>query len=87
VPKYKIPLNGYASVTISIETDETDPERIYEEAMAGGIPGICAQCSGWGASHSLEIGDEWEPEADKETGAVVVYDEAGDPVKASGGED
>lgn len=23
-------------------------------------PRVCAQCSGWGQSYSLEVGDEWE---------------------------
>lgn len=71
--KYRVPVNGYASATIFVETDETDPEVIYELAMDEGVPGICAQCAGWGRKDSLEIGDEWEPVI--ENGEVVVYRE------------
>lgn len=59
--KYTIPLSGYASATLTIETDETDPENILEEALSAGVPGICAQCSGWGRPYSIDLGDEWEP--------------------------
>lgn len=40
-------------------------EYVADEAYQQGVPGICAECSGWGRSHSLEIGDEWTiPEDD-----------------------
>ncbi|MFG3509675.1 hypothetical protein ACGF5F_29705 [Streptomyces sp. NPDC047821] len=71
--KKRVFLNGYASATITVETDKTDPGEIYEQAMNEGVPSLCAQCSGWGSSYSLEVGDEWEPEADKD-GVVVVCD-------------
>lgn len=74
MPKYRVPLSGYASATVTVETDETDPERILEEALQEGVPSICAQCSGWGRSHSLEVGDEWEPVED-ENGTPIVYEE------------
>jgi hypothetical protein len=74
VAKYRVPLSGYVSVSVTVETDETDPERIVEEALSEGVPSICAQCSGWGRDHSLEIGDEWEPVED-EDGTPEVYRE------------
>lgn len=43
-------------------------EYVEDEAYQQGVPGICAQCSGWGRSYSLEIGDEWTiPEDDDNT--------------------
>lgn len=71
MPKYRVPMTTYANATIVVETDKTDPEEIFEEALAQGGPGVCAQCSGWGQSYSLEIGDDWEPVTDKEGGASV----------------
>lgn len=73
MPKYRVNLDGYASATIEIETEETDPEVIAKEALREGVPGICAQCSGWGHSHSLEIGEEWELATDEE-GGISVYE-------------
>lgn len=73
MPKYRVPLTGHASATITVETDETDPEKIYEEAMQEGVPSICAQCSGWGRPYSIDMGDEWEPEYDDE-GGITVYE-------------
>ncbi|MFD6250280.1 hypothetical protein [Streptomyces roseolus] len=70
--KYRINITGHASGSLTVETDETDPERIFEEAMSDpGAPTICAQCSGWGRNYSLEIGDEWEPEMNENGEAVV----------------
>jgi hypothetical protein len=76
MPKYRVPLTTYASASILVETDETDPEKILEEALGEGVPGICAQCSGWGRNHSLEVGDEWEPVQDVETGEPEIYEES-----------
>jgi hypothetical protein len=71
MPKYRVPMTTYANASVLVETDETDPEKIFEEALSQGGPSICAQCSGWGRTHSLEIGDDWEPETDEEGGASV----------------
>lgn len=32
-------------------------DLVYEKIVH---PSICAQCSGWGKPHSLELGSEWE---------------------------
>jgi hypothetical protein len=77
MPKYRVPLTTYASATVTVETDETDPEKIAELALAQGVPGICAQCGGWGRDHSLEIGDEWEPVMNGKTEEPEVYKEEG----------
>lgn len=74
MPKYRVPLNGYASATVTVETDETDPEAIVNLALEEGVSSPCAQCSGWGQSWSLEIGDEWEP-ALKQDGTPEIYEE------------
>lgn len=41
--------------------DDLTQEDVYDlvsyEAYQQGVPGICAQCSGWGRNHSLDIGD------------------------------
>ncbi|AZM51791.1 hypothetical protein DMA15_03665 [Streptomyces sp. WAC 01529] len=82
--KYTVPLSGYASATVTVETDSTDPEKILDLAYEEGVPGICAQCSGWGRDHSLGLGDEWEPVTDPKTKTAIVYDESGQPVQAPG---
>ena len=74
--KYVVPLNGWAGGTVTVETDETDPERIVELAFEKGIPGPCAQCGGWGQDWSLEVGDEWEPSR-KEDGSPAIYEVEG----------
>lgn len=35
-------------------------EHVVEEAYEQGVPGICAQCSGWGHDYGLTIDDEWD---------------------------
>lgn len=73
--KHVVPLNGYASATVTVETDETDPEKIVELALQQGPPGVCAQCGGWGRDFSLDIGDEWEPSY-REDGTPEIYEES-----------
>lgn len=58
-----IPNEKLAELARDLETtvDKLTPDDItdlvYEYIET---PGICAQCSGWGQSHSLELGDEWD---------------------------
>lgn len=73
--KYTVPLTGYANATVTVETDETDPETILELAYEKGAPDVCAQCGGWGRDFSLEIGDEWEPIRNDKTGEIEMYKE------------
>jgi hypothetical protein len=52
--KYRVPLSGYASTVVAVETDETDPKKIVELAEEGAWVSLCHQC----ADH-VEVGDEW----------------------------
>jgi hypothetical protein len=72
MPKYRINISGHAYGSITVETDETNPEQIFEDAMDEGAPALCAHCSGWGRDFDLELGDEWEPEMGENGEAVVV---------------
>jgi hypothetical protein len=72
VAKYTVALTAVASATLTIETDETDPEAIVDAALSEGVPGICAQCSGWNRSHSIDLGDDWDPVL-KEDGTPEIY--------------
>ncbi|MFF5973668.1 hypothetical protein ACFY7C_19285 [Streptomyces sp. NPDC012769] len=74
--KYQVSFETSAGGHITVETDETDPERILEAAYEEGIPSVCAQCSGWGRDYSLEIGDEWDPIEDEQ--GLVIYTEDGE---------
>lgn len=58
--KYTVPLTSWANIAVTVETDETDPEKIAELAMEQASPYLCHQCSG-DRNDSLEIGDDWEP--------------------------
>jgi hypothetical protein len=70
--RVKICWTSDASGTLEFDTDETEPEKIIEEFYREGVPGLCAQCSGWGRSHSMEVGDEIMEERDEE-GYPVIY--------------
>lgn len=62
MPRYNVPLTGWANITVTVETDETDetdPEEIARLAEANAFASLCHQCSGERNS-SLEIGDQWE---------------------------
>lgn len=56
---YHVPLTTWANISVTVETDETDPEAIAELAMEQASPYLCHQCAG-SRNNSLEIGDEWE---------------------------
>lgn len=58
--KYSVPLTGYANICVTVETEETDPEKIAELAMEAAEPMLCHQCSD-SRNQSLELGDGWEP--------------------------
>lgn len=47
-----------------VEVDADSKAAAVEEALTGNMPRICAQCSGWGQEQNLEIGDEWDVDAD-----------------------
>lgn len=55
---YMVPLTTWANATATVETDETDPEKIAELAMEQHAVSLCHQCAG---RDGLEIGDIWDP--------------------------
>lgn len=75
--RYTVPLTSWANIAVTVETDETDPEKIAELAIEAASPTLCHQCGG-SRNDSLEIGDEWDaargldgdgpPEVTKESG-------------------
>lgn len=71
--KYRINFSGMASASVVVETDKTDPEEILDELYVEGLPGLCAQCSGWGRSYSLELPEEWDADED-EDGPIVLLE-------------
>lgn len=60
MPKYKIGFQTAAWTSIEVEADSF--EDAVDAAWQEDFPSICAQCSGWGQSTTLELGDEWEPD-------------------------
>ena len=58
MPKYRVYLQTVASTTIEVEAEDKDDA--YDKATSGDLPTICAQCSGWGNSQNLDLGDVWE---------------------------
>jgi hypothetical protein len=73
MPKYTVPMSGWASISVTVTTDETDPEKIVELAEMHGGASLCHQCAGH-TNNSLDIGDEWEPHRDDE-GKPEIYEE------------
>lgn len=71
--KYSVPLAGFASIAVTVETDETDPEVIVELAREEAGVSLCHQCAGH-TNNSLDIGDDWEPVRNKD-GKPEVYPE------------
>lgn len=60
MPKWTVPLTGWANLAVTVETDETDPEKIAELAAETASASLCHQCGG-SRNDSLEIGDDWNP--------------------------
>lgn len=61
-------------ISVTVETDSTDPEEILEKAWEEAPGSICGQCSGWGQSWSRDDDGELIPE-ENEDGTPVIYDE------------
>lgn len=59
MPKYRVHLRTAGFTSVVVEAD--DPDRAIDKAFERDLPGICAQCTGWGRGYTLEFGDEWEP--------------------------
>ena len=58
MPKYRVHLQTIAMTTVEVEADSK--EDAYDKALDADMPGICAQCSGWGRDTNLELGDQWD---------------------------
>lgn len=56
--RYAVHLTSNASATLYVEADSK--EEAEEKALNDGVPGICAQCAGYGRENSLEVGDDWD---------------------------
>ncbi|MET9385288.1 hypothetical protein ABZY09_30510 [Streptomyces sp. NPDC002928] len=74
MPKYAVPLTSWANISVTVVTDETDPEKIASLAAEAASPSLCHQCAG-GGNDSLDVGDEWDPVINEETGKPEVYRE------------
>ena len=59
VASYNVPLTTWANITVTVETDETDPEKIAELAMGQAGVSLCHQCGG-SRNDGLEVGDDWD---------------------------
>ncbi|MFD5079542.1 hypothetical protein [Streptomyces sp. NPDC058371] len=74
MPTYNVPLTGIANITITVTTDDTDPNKIaalaVEKAEAETIS-LCRQCAS-DLDNSLEVGEEWRPVTDNRTNASEV---------------
>jgi hypothetical protein len=64
MPKYRVYLQTVASTVVEVEAE--DKYDAIEKATEQDMPTICAQCSGWGKSWNLELGDVWEGDDDIE---------------------
>lgn len=68
---YNVPLVGVATVTVEVETTETDPEAIVRLAQDKANPRLCHQCADH-RNDSLMLGEEWAPNLDN--GKPEVYE-------------
>jgi hypothetical protein len=59
--KKTVLFNQTIGVTVTVETDSTDPEEIIDQAYEEAPGGVCAQCGGWGQPWSREDDGELEP--------------------------
>lgn len=72
MPRYRVYLQTVASTVIEVEAE--DKNEAYELAVDQRMPTICGQCSGWGNSQNLELGDVWEGDDDIEKAVEEVKD-------------
>ena len=62
--KYQVAFQNIAMAYVTVEA--SDPEEAIDLAY-GHIPyDLCAQCSGWGQDHTLDIGDSWDVDGEPE---------------------
>ena len=53
--KYRVPIQTLVTAYVTVEAeDETEAiDKAFDK-----VPYLCAQCSGWGQEHSMDLG-EW----------------------------
>lgn len=58
--KYAVYISTIADARIEIEAD--DSEEAIEKLASGEVelPWLCAQCSGWGSDHDLDLSEAWD---------------------------
>ena len=59
MPTYQVPVTVWADAVVTIETDETDPDKIAEMVETNVPVTLCSGCSDH-RNGSLSIGDEWQ---------------------------
>ena len=59
--KKTVLFNQTIGISVTVETDSTDPVEIIEQAEEEAPSGICAHCSGWGQAWSRDDDGELEP--------------------------
>lgn len=67
MPKFRINYLATASTSITVEAE--DEAEAFDLADRADLSGICAQCSGWGRTYSLDLG-EWGPDEEYPIEAV-----------------
>ena len=74
--RYQVHLSAVSSLAVWVDVDDDaeDPvEDAIEKAYDQHGAGICAQCGGWDQSWSLDLGDQWEPEAVEDKSGTEVW--------------
>lgn len=61
--RYQVTATGFYTVGMKVEAESK--EEAIEEFYTEGVPGICAQCSGWGQNWWLDC-DPSEAEVDED---------------------
>ena len=71
MPKFKVFMSAVTSFSITVEGNDYDDaiEKAYEER----VPDVCAQCSGWGQTWSLDMGEVWETDAVEDADGKEVF--------------
>lgn len=86
MPKYRVHLTTVISATVEIDVPDgiAQPDEIADYAYEHGPSlELCAQCSGWGRSWSIDMSGEWETAVHHDgphKGLAYVTDEDGNEV-------
>jgi len=61
--KFTVYFSTTASTAIEIEADSAEEAQEKADEIQD-FPSICAQCSGWGSDHNLDLSDVWEQDGE-----------------------